>query len=419
MKNILDELELRELLDNCSNKEKLYELLKDKTTIYCGFDPSNKSMQLGNFVMISILQRFLKYGYKVIALLGGATGMIGDPSGKKSERSFQTKEKIIENAKALKKQLEKYLCVGTNKALVLNNYDWWSKINVIEYLRDYGKYFQINQMLAKDVVKSRLDVGISYAEFSYMLLQSGDFDYLYKNHHCQIQCGGGDQWGNLTSSIDFVKKVNENPEVECFSIKLITDSEGRKFGKSENGALFLDPEMTSPYTLYQYFYNVSDESIKKYLLIFSDLSVEEIDEIYKKHLEHPEIREGQRYLAYYMTEKVHSKKEADSAVRISNSLFNDSFDSLSLKELEYLAKSFTQVYELDISNLTLLDALIETKLASSKREAREFVSNNSIKINGNKVNDLNYVLSENDLLNKTYIFLKRGKKNISLIKLKK
>ncbi len=415
MQNIIEDLDARGLLDNFSNKQEVVEMLKTPKVVYCGFDPSNRSMQLGNFVMISLLRRMQKYGHKVIAILGGATGMIGDPSGKHSERSFQTEEKIIENANCLNKQLSKFIDTKNGNGLILNNYDWWSKTNVIQYLRNYGKYFQVNQMLAKDVVKSRLDVGISYAEFSYALLQSGDFDKLYKDYNCQIQIGGGDQWGNLTSALDYVKRVNKDCKCECFSIKLITDKNGKKFGKSENGALFLDAQMTSPYTLYQYFMNVSDDEVKKYMYIFSEKDLKEIDEFVKKHNEHPELRLGQMTLAYDMVSLIHSKQDADCAVNITKCLFSDSYDKLSNKEIEYLVNSFTETYEIQQNEITLVDALILTKLASSKREAREFIQNHSISINGNKTDSLDYVLTTKDALNKKYVFLKRGKKKYSLL----
>lgn len=415
MRNLIEELELRGLLDNFSNKENVIKLLSKPTTIYCGFDPSNKSMQLGNFVMISLLRRVQKFGHKVIAVLGGATGMIGDPSGKNSERAFQTEEKINYNASCLNKQLSKYIDTTNNRGIIVNNYDWWSKINVIQFLRNYGKFFQINQMLAKDIVKKRLEVGISYAEFSYALLQSGDFDHLFKEYDCRIQIGGGDQWGNLTSALDYVKKVNDNSNCECFSIKLILDKNGKKFGKSENGALFLDPDLTSPYALYQYFMNVSDEEVKKYMYIFSEEEIEDIDKFIEKHYEHPELRLGQQKLAYDMVSLIHSKEDADAAVKITKSLFSDNYSDLSNKEIEYLVSSFTEQCKLEDKHLPLVDALIISSLASSKREAREFIKNNSISINGKKVTDLDYSLQDSDYLNDKYVILKRGKKKYSLL----
>lgn len=269
MIDIFDDLNKRGLLDSYSDKEKIRELLKTPQTIYCGFDPSNKSMQLGNFIMIHILSKLQKAGHRIIAVVGGATGMIGDPSGKKSERSFLEPEQVNYNVECLKKQLSKYLDFSDpNKGICVNNYDWWSTTNVLTYLRDFGKMMPINYMLAKEIVKSRLEVGISYTEFSYMILQAGDFWNLRSKYGCVMQIGGGDQWGNLTTALDFVKKKEgEKCPCQVFSVKLICDSNGKKFGKSEKGALFLDPSMTSPFNIYQYFINVADNDVGRYLYI--------------------------------------------------------------------------------------------------------------------------------------------------------
>jgi len=414
--NIIDDLERRGLLDNYSDKEKIHKLFDTPQTVYCGFDPSAKSLQLGNFIMITILQRLQKAGHRVIAMLGGATGMIGDPSGKKAERKFLGADQVMENAEAIKAQLSKYIDTSDpNKGMILNNYDWWSKTNILAFLREYGKNFQVGYMLAKDVVKSRLEVGISYAEFSYMILQAGDFDRLYQDYHCTMQFGGGDQWGNLTTSLDFVKKKEgDDCGAEVFSFKLITDSQGRKFGKSESGALYLDPTMTSPYHIYQYFMNVSDSDVKKYLYIFDDRPIEEIDAIVKAHMEHPELRQGQKELARVIVTKLHGKEAADMCEKMSKALFSDSFSGLSAEALKELSESLTVVEEKD--EISLLDALIALKLASSKREAREFVSAGAVKVNGVKVNDLNATLSAKNALEGGYIFVKRGKRLYAALK---
>ena len=414
--NLMDDLERRGLLDNFSDKEKVHELFNSKQTVYCGFDPSAKSLQLGNFIMITILQRLQKAGHRVIAMLGGATGMIGDPSGKKAERQFLTPDKVMENAQAIHNQLAKYIDTSDpEKGIIVNNYEWWSQTNILTFLRDYGKNFQIGYMLAKDIVKSRLEAGISYAEFSYMILQAGDFDRLYKDYHCTMQFGGGDQWGNLTTSLDFVKKKEGNDcGAEVFSFKLITDSQGKKFGKSESGALYLDPEMTTPYHIYQYFMNVSDADVLKYLYIFDDRSVEEIDEIYKNHIEHPELRNGQKELARVIVTRLHGEEAAQRCAKMSVALFTDSFQDLSEKELVQLTDGLVLVQ--GEGEVTILDALINLKLASSKREAREFVNNGAVKVNGEKVTDLNKNISKGDALDGGYIFVKRGKRNYAVLK---
>lgn len=414
--NIIDDLERRGLLDNFSDEERVKKLFDTPQTVYCGFDPSAKSLQLGNFIMINILQRLQKAGHRVIAMLGGATGMIGDPSGKKSERKFLTPDQVMENAECIRNQLAKYIDTSDpEKGLIINNYDWWSKTNVLSYLRDYGKNFQIGYMLAKDIVRSRLEVGISYAEFSYMILQAGDFDHLYQDYHCTMQFGGGDQWGNLTTALDFVKKKEGSDcGAEVFSFKLITDSQGKKFGKSESGALYLDPTMTTPYHIYQYFMNVSDADVLKYLYIFDDRPVEEIDEIYRKHLEHPELRFGQKELSRVIVTKLHGEEVAAECEKMSVALFTDSFTGLSEQGLRDLTEGL--VVLTCESEISLLDALINTKLASSKREAREFISNGAVKVNGEKINDLSFVIRKENSLQGGYIFLKRGKKLYAALK---
>jgi len=410
MFDIINDLEKRGLIDSFSNEEKIKELLKEPQTIYCGFDPSNKSLQLGNFIMITLLRRLQKQGHRIIAVIGGATGMIGDPSGKSSERSFLNSATVMENAKSIQKQIEKYLDFSSSeKGIVVNNYDWWSKINVIEYLRDFGKSIPVNYMLSKEIVKSRLDVGISYTEFSYMILQSGDFYKLNKEYGCNIQVGGGDQWGNLTTALDFVKKKNgSDSPCQVFSIKLITDSNGKKFGKSEKGALFLDPTMTSPFSIYQYFINVSDTDVQRYLYIFDDRDLSILDDIYSQHMQQPELRYGQKELAYSITSILHGKEKADECLKMTEALFNSNFSLLSKESCIELAASLDAKHISE--QINILDALILAGLASSRREAREFVKNNAVMINGTKINDENYILEKENALYSEIFFIKRGKR---------
>lgn len=413
--NIFEDLETRGLLDNFSDRDKIIELLSTPHTIYCGFDPSAKSLQLGNFIMIRTLQRLQRAGHRIIAVLGGATGMIGDPSGKKAERKFLTRDQVLENAQAIRNQLSLYLdTTDPKKGLIVNNYDWWSKTDVITFLRDFGKNFQIGYMLSKDIVKSRLEVGISYAEFSYMILQSGDFAYLYETEGCNIQIGGGDQWGNLTSALDFVRR-KDGSDVPCevFTFKLITDSQGRKFGKSESGALYLDPTMTSPYHIYQYFMNVSDSDVLRYLYIFDLRDISEINALYKAHMEHPELRMGQKELAKVIVSALHGEKAAEKCEKMSVALFQDDFQGLDANDLKDLTDG---LFVLENSeDLPILDALVSLKLAGSKREAREFVNAGAVKINGTKVG-MDKVITKDDALDGGYVFVKRGKKLYSVIR---
>lgn len=413
--NIFEDLETRGLLDNFSDRDKIIELLSTPHTIYCGFDPSAKSLQLGNFIMIRTLQRLQRAGHRIIAVLGGATGMIGDPSGKKAERKFLTRDQVLENAQAIRNQLSLYLdTTDPKKGLIVNNYDWWSKTDVITFLRDFGKNFQIGYMLSKDIVKSRLEVGISYAEFSYMILQSGDFAYLYETEGCNIQIGGGDQWGNLTSALDFVRR-KDGSDVPCevFTFKLITDSQGRKFGKSESGALYLDPTMTSPYHIYQYFMNVSDSDVLRYLYIFDLRDISEINALYKAHMEHPELRMGQKELAKVIVSALHGEKAAEKCEKMSVALFQDDFQGLDANDLKDLTDG---LFVLENSeDLPILDALVRLKLAGSKREAREFVNAGAVKINGAKFG-MDKVITKDDALDGGYVFVKRGKKLYSVIR---
>lgn len=418
MIDIFDDLNKRGLLDSYSDKEKIRELLKTPQTIYCGFDPSNKSMQLGNFIMIHILSKLQKAGHRIIAVVGGATGMIGDPSGKKSERSFLEPEQVNYNVECLKKQLSKYLDFSDpNKGICVNNYDWWSTTNVLTYLRDFGKMMPINYMLAKEIVKSRLEVGISYTEFSYMILQAGDFWNLRSKYGCVMQIGGGDQWGNLTTALDFVKKKEgEKCPCQVFSVKLICDSNGKKFGKSEKGALFLNPSMTSPFNIYQYFINVADNDVGRYLYIFDDRPLEELDAIVAEHMQAPEKRMGQKTLAYSVTSLVHGKEAADECVKMTEAIFSGDFKNLKEQSLLDLASSLDAI-EVE-PGMNLVDALIATELASSKREAREFLKGNAVSLNGEKVVDPNMILDGSNALDGKVFFLKRGKKNNAAIILK-
>ena len=253
--NIIDELKARGLIKDFSNEDEVRKLLDKPQTIYCGFDPSASSMHLGNFVMISMLMRLQRAGHRIIAVVGGATGMIGDPSGKSKERNLVDKDALAKNTLCIKQQLERFIDLSDpKKGIIVNNYDWISAMSVLDYLRDYGKYFPINYMLNKDIVASRLQSGISYTEFSYMILQSIDWLTLYKNEHCTIQIGGGDQWGNLTSGLELIRKTKGNEtEVGCFTVPLLLDSQGKKFGKSEGGALYLDAKLVSPYKLYHHY----------------------------------------------------------------------------------------------------------------------------------------------------------------------
>lgn len=416
MSNVIDELNWRGLIQAYSNEENVRKLFETKQTIYCGFDPSASSMHIGNFVMISILMRLQQAGHKIIAIVGGGTGMIGDPSGKSKERSFLTKEKVLENTNSIKEQLERFIdLTDPEKGMILNNYDWLSKMSLLEYLRDTAKYFPINYMLSKDIVKSRLEAGISLTEFCYMTLQSYDFKLLHDKYGASIQIGGNDQWGNLTAGLDFIRKTEgEDQDVECMTAHLITRSDGKKFGKSEDGALFLDPKLTSPYKLYQFFINQTDEDSVKYLKVFTFLSKEEINEIAKEHFDNLGQRVAQKALAFEVTKTIHGEEAAKEAKKMSESLFSNDFKSLKESSIEELFGSIkTKISEPQI----LEDLLISLKAASSKREARDFIKNGAISLNGEKVNDAKALINKDYSLYNKYVIVRRGKKNYYLAEL--
>ena len=415
MLNIVDELKARGLVKDFSNEEEVRELLKTKQTIYCGFDPSASSMHVGNFVMISMLMRLQRAGHKIIAIVGGATGMIGDPSGKSKERNLQGIEALKANTECIKKQLERFIDLSDpEKGMILNNYEWLGSMDLLTYLRDFGKFFPVNYMLAKDIVASRLEAGVSYTEFSYMILQSIDFLKLHQNYGCSLQIGGGDQWGNLTSGLELIRKIEgQDAKVGCFTVPLLLDQNGKKFGKSEDGALYLDAKLVSPYKIYQYFINVSDDDAARYLKVFSFKSLEEIAEITKDHYEHLGARIAQKALAFEIVELIHGKAKAEECKKMSEVLFSGEIKSLSKENIEELFGSFKVEQP---KGLLLEDMLIAIKAASSKREAREFINGNAVAINGEKVCDLTHVVDEKDALFGEYVVIKRGKKNYYLVK---
>ena len=411
--DFIDELNYRGLIEQYSNEDAVRDLLKEKTTIYCGFDPSATSMHLGNYVMICLLKRFQKAGHRVIALVGGATGMIGDPSGKSKERNLQTKEKLFENTASIKAQLEKYIDLSDpEKGLLVSNYDWLGDMTMVDFLRDYGKFFSINYMLSKEIVKSRLEAGLSFTEFAYQILQSIDFYHLHHTYGVSMQIGGNDQWGNLTSGMELIRKIDGNEEeVEVMTGKLLLRSDGKKFGKSEKGALFLDPSLTSPYAIYQYFMNVTDEDAIRFLKVFSFLTPEEIEDVAREHFASPGARIGQKKVAYEVTKDLHGKEAAEEAIRMTQVLFSGEVSSLSANQIEELFGDMK--VKLD-EGVSILDALVNVGAATSKTEARKAIQQNAISLNGSKVTDIALTLNKDNALYEKYFVLRKGKKNYFL-----
>ena len=400
--NLYEELKWRGLIQDISDEALIDKLNNESLTFYIGTDPTADSMHIGHYSSFLISKRLAKAGHKPILLVGGATGLIGDPKPT-AERPMISKEEVEHNFKGLKEQAERIFGFE-----VVNNYDWTKDINVIDFLRDYGKYFNVNYMLAKDKVKSRLESGITYAEFSYMILQALDFMYLYENRGCTLQVAGSDQWGNITSGIELVRK-KLGKEIYGMVMPLVTDSHGVKFGKTEGNALWLDKNKTSSYELYQYLINLEDCMIIQYLKMLTFLSKEEIEELERKNNENPHLREAHKALAREIITDLHGEEEYKKAEMMSEVLFTGEFKKLNESELEEILKEYKKIKV--SKNTDLVTLLVLMNVVSSKREARELITSNAISINGNKVNDLEYVISDNDFMFDEYVIIKKGKKN--------
>ncbi len=407
---LYDELKWRGMIKDSNSPELAEKRLNNESLkFYIGYDPTGESLTIGHLVQIVRTKLLESKGHIPIVLIGGATGLIGDPR-EVGERKLLTLEDSLANANKIKNQISKFF---NPKTIFVNNYDWISKIDMISFLRDYGKEFNINYMLAKDVVQRRLDTGISYTEFSYMLIQAIDFLNLYENYDCQMQFGGSDQWGNITAGLELIRKRHPNNQAIGMSSPLLLKSDGSKFGKSEGGAIWLDEQLTSPYELYQYLINTPDEDVILYLKTLSLLKPEEIIELEKSVKNNPEERLAQRTLATEVVEFVHGKDNLKSAIKVTEALFSGEVENLNEKEFKMLAQTLPN-YQPTVESL-LIDALVETKLASSKREAREFINNGAITLNNEKITDINYVLNINQTYHNKYAILKRGKKKFSII----
>ena len=415
--NIIDELQWRGLINQSTDLEALKEAAQNPITLYCGFDPTGSSLHAGHLVPLIMLKRFQQFGHRPITLAGGATGMIGDPRDV-GERSMLTEEQIGENMVAIKKQLEAFVDFTDDSdvdspAVMVNNADWISQMNVIEYLRDVGKNFSLNTMLDRDTVKRRLESdGISYTEFSYMLLQANDYVHLHNEFGCVLQIGGGDQWGNIVSGVDLNRRVN-GAKVHGLTVPLVTDAEGNKFGKSTGGGkLWLDPQLTSPYSWYQYFINAGDTVVIDYLRWFTFLSQEEIAELERKVAEEPYKREAQRVLAREMTTLVHGAAATEAVELAAQALFGKA----ELQDLDEptLASALqeTEVAEVG-TDATILDLLVESGLEKSKGAARRTVGEGGAYVNNQRIEDIEWSPSTDDLLHGEWLVLRKGKKRFA------
>jgi len=418
--NFVEELKWRGMIhDIMPGTQEQFE--KEMTSAYIGFDPTADSLHIGSLVQIMILVHLQRCGHKPFALVGGATGMVGDPSGKSKERNLLDEKTLNHNLVCVQKQLEQFLnfdC-GANSAEVVNNYDWFKEFNFLEFIRDVGKHIPVNYMMAKDSVKSRLESGMSFTEFSYQLVQGYDFYWLWKNKNCKVQLGGSDQWGNIVTGTELIRRKGEG-KAFAVTTPLIKKADGGKFGKTESGNIWLDKTKTSPYKFYQFWLNSSDDDAKNYIKIFTLKSQEEIKQLTTEHEQAPHLRVLQNAIANEVTTRVHSAEDLDMAIKASNILFGKSTaDDLKSLDEETFLSVFEGVPQFEISkadlDLNILDIVAEkTQIFASKGEARRMIKSNAVSINKEKITE-DIQLSENNLLNGKYILAQKGKKNYFLI----
>ena len=406
---LYEDLMYRGLIKDVAGEEIEKKLNGDAFTFYWGTDPTADSLHIGHYSSLVTAKRLAKYGHHPILLVGGATGLIGDPRPT-SEREIISFDTVQKNIEGITKQVSEMF---EGKAEVVNNYDWMKDMDLISFLREVGKYINVNYMLDKDIINRRLESGITFAEFAYTLLQGYDFLHLYETRNCIMQVEGSDQWGNITTGIDLInKKLGKT--AYAFTMPLILDSKGEKFGKSAGNALWLDKNKTSSYDLYQYLINTDDIKIEEYLKVFTFLTPEEIVDVMNRHNEHPEERLAQKTLAREFITDLHGKEEYEKALRISEALFSGNIKEFSSEELK---EAFNNVSSSEVNgNKNIIDLLVETGICSSKREAREFVSNNSISINGEKVNNLEFVVTMDNAIVDNYTIIRKGKKKYFVIK---
>ncbi|WP_217587024.1 tyrosine--tRNA ligase [Lentibacillus saliphilus] len=421
--DILQDLDKRGLINQTTDLEGLKKkLATEEVTLYCGFDPTGDSLHIGHLVPLTMLKRFQKAGHKPIALVGGGTGMIGDPSGRSSERSLNTTEVVKGFSDKIRQQIVRFLDVDNsneeNPVVVRNNHDWLSQMTVIDFLRDAGKHFGINYMLGKESVSARIEQGISYTEFSYMILQSLDFQKLYEEENCTLQIGGSDQWGNITAGMELIRRSREDQTEEInvygLTVPLITKADGTKFGKTAGGAIWLDPVKTTPYEFYQFWINTDDRDVIKFLQYFTFLSDEDMEALEWEVANQPGQRVAQKRLAEEMTRSLHGQEALDQAQKITTALFSGDLSSLTADEIK---QGFKDVPASDVekADIGLVDLLVEAGISSSKRQAREDINNGAIYINGERNQDVSHVVSGSDRIEDQFTIIRRGKKKYFMI----
>lgn len=408
---LFDELKWRGLVKDIAGSDIEDKLNNEQITFYWGTDPTADSLHLGHYSSLLTAKRLANAGHHPILLVGGATGLIGDPRPT-AEREIMAKDTLNKNLEGIKKQVDR---IFDGRATIVNNYDWMKDYNYLDFLRDVGKYINVNYMLNKDIINRRLETGITYAEFSYTLIQGYDFLHLYEKYNCVMQAEGSDQWGNITTGIDLIRK-KIGKEAYGFTMPLVLDAQGNKFGKSEGNALWLDINKTSSYELYQYLINTDDSMCESYLKIFTFLSPEEIMEVVKKHNEESHLRLAQKTLAKEIITDLHGKEEYDKAVKISEALFSGNVKDI---DTNLIGKVFKDVPNSDMkSDKNIVDLLVDTNICSSKREAREFITTGAISINGERITDLDTIITKDNSIDNKYIIVRRGKKKYYLVNIK-
>jgi tyrosyl-tRNA synthetase len=416
--DLLKDLEFRGLIHQVTDQAGLEKVLAEENIkLYCGFDPTADSLHIGNLLQIVTLRRFQLAGHSPVALVGGATGLIGDPSGKANERTLNSAEVVIQFTEKIRSQLSRFLDFEhpVNPATIANNFDWIGSLDVISFLRDVGKSFGLNYMLAKDSVQSRLDAGISFTEFSYMILQSYDFLKLYETQGVRLQIGGSDQWGNITAGLELIRKSVEDAKAFGLTAPLVTKADGTKFGKTESGTIWLDREKVSPYEFYQFWINTDDRDVMKFIKCFTFLSKDEINAIEKDMADAPEKREAQKTLAEEVTKFVHGEEALKQAIKISEALFSGSIAVLTGEEIKEGFKDVPSYELTKAEQPVLVDLLVQSKISPSKRQAREDISNGAIYINGERIQEVDFVVSDQQRIENEFTVIRRGKKKYYLI----
>lgn len=417
--NIIDELTWRDAINQQTDAEGLREYVEHNSiSLYCGVDPTGDSMHIGHLIPFMMMKRFQAFGHHPHILIGGATGTIGDPSGRTSERQLQTMEQVQENVDALTAQMKQLFDFETNDDLTMvNNYEWTKDLTLLDFLRDYGKNFNINTMLAKDIVSSRLETGISFTEFTYQILQSIDYLHLFRHHNVRLQIGGADQWGNITAGLDLIRK-KEGAEAKAFglTIPLMLKADGTKFGKTAGGAIWLDPDKTSPFEFYQFWLNQDDRDVIKYLKFFTFLSQPEIEALAEKVAAEPHKREAQKTLASEMTKFVHGQQALDESLKITAALFSGDIASLNAHEIEAGFQNMPNVTWTEDTQ-PIVDFLVDLGIEPSKRQAREDLSNGAISLNGEKVLTTDFQITRETSFEGKFIIIRKGKKNYTLVRI--